>query len=185
MATGTDPTTRPDAFVPGGPLPADCPACGFRAATVPPGDAVVAVRSFPRRFRVLLATVDDDEAEEVLRRRPGPELWSPLEHVAHVRDVLHAVDKRVQRVLREDDPVLPADWPEAAPTNAHDQGAEVVLATLAVNAEQLARTLGGIAGDDWLRAGRRDGERVTVLDLAREAVHEGAHHRRMVDRLLA
>lgn len=149
-------------FPPGG----TCPICGFRPETVPPADALVAVRSFPRRYRALLSGLGDyeDVADLVTRRGPGG--WSALEHAGHVRDVLHAVDMRLQRVLREDTPVVP-EIHQTPPAGVHEQGPELVLATLAGNAEQLARTMADISGKEWLRAGTRDGRQVRAIDLAR------------------
>jgi hypothetical protein len=160
-----------------------CPTCGFRPETVPPADALVAVRSFPRRYRALLGGLGDDpDADMLTRRAPGG--WSALEHAGHVRDVLHAVDMRLQRVLREDEPVLP-QIPQTPPAGVHEQGPELVLAALAANAEQLARTMADISGKEWARSGTRDGRQVGALDLAREAVHAGAHHLREAERVIA
>lgn len=153
-----------------------CPECGFRPETVPPGDALVALRTYPRRFRGAL-TVLDEEEEEAVATAPAPGEWSALDHAGHVRDVLHAIDLRVRQVLREDQPTLAAT-PVTPPSGVRDQGVEMVLAGLTQNVDEIARTIDGIDGDDWVRAGVREGKEVRVIDLVREAVHEGAHHLR-------
>lgn len=160
-----------------------CPTCGFRPDTVSPGDSVVAVRSFPRRFRAALAGVDAEDPGDLVRRRPGPDGWSALEHAGHVRDILHAVDLRLRRVMTEDAVPLPP-LHQTPPGGVHDQPLEVVLATMATNAEGLARTMSRIAGEEWTRTGLRAGREVQALDLAREAVHEGAHHLRAAERVM-
>jgi hypothetical protein len=43
-----------------------CTGCGFNPASVSPSDAVVALRSFGRRYRSLVASVDADERERLL-----------------------------------------------------------------------------------------------------------------------
>lgn len=153
-----------------------CPECGFQPDTVPPADIPVALRSFPRRFRGVLAATDEQDARRLVTP-PSPGEWSALQHAGHVRDVLHALDMRVQRVVRDDQPHL-GDTPTTPPAAVDGDNIETTLATLQANAEQLAATVEGVSGKDWNRTGRRDGEVVTALDLAREAVHEGAHHLR-------
>lgn len=153
-----------------------CPDCGFQPDRVPPSDIAVALRSFPRRFRGVLIAVDDTDAER-LTAAPAPGEWSALQHAGHVRDVLHAIDMRLQRVLREDGPRI-GDTPATPPAAVAGDNIDTTLATLQANAEQLARTVESVAGREWTRAGQRDGAEITALDLAREAVHEGAHHLR-------
>ena len=153
-----------------------CPDCGFQPDTVPPTDIPVALRSFGRRFRGVLTAVDAEDARRLVTP-PSPGEWSALQHAGHVRDVLHALDIRLQRVLRDDDPHL-GDTPTTPPAAVDGDNIDTTLATLQTNAEHLAATVERTAGKEWNRTGRRDGATVTALDLAREAVHEGAHHLR-------
>ena len=153
-----------------------CSTCGFVPDKVDPTDAVVALRSFPSRWRSALAIhLDDRDPESILTRRPTPLGWSALEHAGHVRDVLHALDIRVQRVLREDEPVLP-ETHVTPPSGANEQGMAVVLAALTLSSDQFAETVMGIPELAWYRRGRRAGKLVSAIDLVREAVHEGSHH---------
>src|SRR5688572_17432229 len=86
-------------FVPAGP----CAGCGFDPSSVSPSGAAATLRLFPRRWRSGLAMrLDDPDPEGILAGRPAPGAWTALEHAGHVRDVLHALDIRLQRVLRED-----------------------------------------------------------------------------------
>ena len=41
-----------------------------------------------------------------MRTRPGDGVWSPVEYLAHMRDVASFFAERIDRVLVEDDPVL-------------------------------------------------------------------------------
>ena len=153
-----------------------CTTCGFVPDKVDPTDAAVALRSFAARWRSALAIhLDDADPEGILTGRPTPLGWSALEHAGHVRDVLHALDIRVQRVLREDEPVLP-ETHVTPPSGANEQGMAVVLAALTLSADQFAETVMGISELAWYRRGRRAGKLVSALDLVREAVHEGSHH---------
>ena len=153
-----------------------CETCGFVPDKVDPTDAMVGLRSFPARWRSALAIhLDDTDPEAIQTGRPTPLGWSALEHAGHVRDVLHALDIRVQRVLREDEPVLP-ETHVTPPSGANEQGMAVVLAALTLSADQFAETVMGISELAWYRRGRRAGKLVSALDLVREAVHEGSHH---------
>lgn len=176
--------TNVDLRQPGEVLELECRVCGFRGATLGPIDAVVAIRSFPRRYRAGFGLVArDPDAEDLLTRRPRPGWWSALELAGHVRDVMHAKEKRLRRVYREQEPMIGTES-EIPPTGVDDQGAEVILSALQYNSEQLARVAESISGKEWLRTGRRRDESVTALDLLREAVHEGSHHLRDLDRAL-
>ena len=153
-----------------------CGTCGFNPDKMDPTDAMVALQSFPSRWRSALAIhLDDADPEAILTGRPSAQDWSALEHAGHVRDVLHALDIRVQRVLREDEPVLP-ETHVTPPSGANEQGMAVVLAALTLSADQFAETVMGISELAWYRRGRRAGKLVSALDLVREAVHEGSHH---------
>ena len=150
--------------------------CGFAGYSVTPVSAADGLRQMPLRWRDALAVcLDDPDPEAALTGRAAPGAWTALEHAGRVRDVLHALDIRIQRLLREDEPVLP-ETPVTPPAGANEQGLAVVLAALAVSADQLADTVDATAAGEWSRAGRRAGRRVTVGDLVREAVHEATHH---------
>jgi len=169
-------------------LELECGVCGFRGSTLGPGDAIVAIRSFPRRYRAGFGVISGDDFEggdvnDVLTRRPQPDSWSALELAGHVRDVFHAKEKRLRRVHLEHEPMI-GEEQEIPPSGVDDQGPEAVLSALQYNAEQLARVAEGISGKDWARTGTRRDETVTALDLLREAVHEGSHRLRDLDRAL-
>jgi hypothetical protein len=110
--------------------------------------------------------------------------WSALEHAGHVRDVLHALDIRLQRVLREDEPVLP-ETHVTPPSGANEQGMAVVLAALTVTTDQFSQTIELFPSSAWNRQALRAGRMITALDLVREAVHEGRHHLRLATDTLA
>ena len=79
-------------------LETPCPECGYDAAKI--------VReSVPERIG---ASADEFRTELVSRadvsQRPTPDVWSPLEYGCHVRDVFRRFDRRLERMLTEDDP---------------------------------------------------------------------------------
>ena len=155
-----------------------CPDCGLDLATVSPSDAAVAVRSYPRRFRALLTTLDPDDTE-LATRRPGPGEWSAAEHASHVGGALAAAAEALNRIAVGDDPDV--DLTPGPP--AHDVGA--ALERLALASAAAAAAIDGVHGRDWERTGRLAcGAPVTALDVARQAVHTGAHHLRQATRAL-
>jgi hypothetical protein len=164
-----------------------CDECGLDYDTVAPGDMPVAIRSFPRRYRELFDQVDGDDREEVLHRRPEPGVWSAIEYTAHVAEGFDEFADTFGRWLSEDHPTF--DFPD--PDEQAEQGAfnerssEQVLGHLATAAERLAGVLERIGADDWSRTAEFEWGERDLLTMARNAVHEGAHHRRDVERGLA
>lgn len=165
-----------------------CPECGLDYGTIAPTDTPVAVRSYPRRFRALLAGFDEDEdADALVRRKPDERTWSALAYTAHVADLLGAMADAIGRMLVDDQPTLslPDRGAPGFEEAANAEPVEAVLDRLGAAAERLAAVLEGVPAGDWKRTatfprGERD-----VLALARNAVHEGHHHLRDVERVLS
>ncbi|MFE1319335.1 DinB family protein [Kitasatospora phosalacinea] len=116
----------------------------------------------------------------VLRGRPEPGVWSPLEYACHVRDVFRLFDVRLRLMLDEDGPLF-ANWDQDATAVAEryrEQDPAVVAVELAAAGEQLARSFESVAVADRQRTGdRSDGARFTVESFARYLVHDPVHHR--------
>ncbi len=154
-----------------------CAECGLDYEAMPPEDTIVAIRGFARRYRAPLTRLLRGEDESVLRTRPAPETWSPLEYAVHVREVFGLYAAWVDKVLSEDQPVLeipgggldqPAGENEAVPGDVAEE--------LARNAESLAAALEAVPDGGWERTGVRHGQPRSVALMARTAVHEGSHH---------
>lgn len=161
-----------------------CAICGFTPEDLSPNDAMEALLAFPARWRAtLVVDLEAPDPTALLTGRPTGG-WSPLEHAGHVRDVIHALDLRLHRILREDDPTLPETHVTPA-AGANEQGPAVVLAALTVSADQLAGTIDHVRPDAWKRVACRAGAKVTALDLIVEAVHEGTHHLRLAEDTIA
>jgi hypothetical protein len=144
-----------------------CPQCGFDGSTVSPADATVALRSFPRRFRELLAP-DPDDADPALFVEAG-----------RAAEAIRAIGADLHAVLVTDDPMVSTDT--AVATSPIDPGdATTALDRLAAAATQVADEASRQAADAWHRRGRRPSGSVTALDLLREAVHAGIHHLRVI-----
>jgi hypothetical protein len=155
-----------------------CDECGFEYKSVQAGDAVVALRSFPKRYRAPLTRLLPGEDESLLRTRPEPTVWSALEYTAHVRDVFGAYGERIQRTLVEERPVFDVIAPDdlVVERRYNEQDPQVVARELADNAESLALTLEDVPATSWDRVGIARGQERSVLFTAQRAVHEGHHH---------
>lgn len=147
-----------------------------------PSDAVVALRSLPRRFRALFATPGDEHEEERLAaRRPTPSSWSAVEHVNHVSDVLDHADRQLEHVLVEPVPVV-EDHPPTAPARTSLADA---LARLGTSAERLATRASRAGAHDWGRtASIPNGGSVTALGVVRAAVERAVLALRAVEEVL-
>lgn len=77
------------------------------------GDTVLIafLSSMPERIARMLADVDED----VARRRPLPEGWCVVEVVVHLSDVEPRYRARLERIVTEDAPRVPAIWPRSMP----------------------------------------------------------------------
>jgi hypothetical protein len=152
-----------------------------------PDDAVVALRSFPRRFRAALALADTDDPGVL--RQPGPDGLSALDHAGLAGNDLALLGEAVRQVLREQAAVLPAAVvdPAARPQAAGGPGsADAALDLVELEAEALAETAERVAPADWSRVATVPGGRqVTALDVLREAVRATSVHLRGAERTRA
>lgn len=164
-----------------------CPTCGLDYDTISPPDAKVAVLSYPRRYRTALAGALDDDADEgLVRRRPDAATWSALEYTVHVADLFELFATIVRRMYDETNPTIDFWDPDerAAAERYGEQDPRAALDRLDAAATKLAAELGRVDADAWSRTatfpfGERD-----LLTMARNAVHEGTHHLRDVERTL-
>jgi hypothetical protein len=155
----------------------------FDHPNLSPSDAVVALRSFPRRFRGLLATDDGDDPEGVAMRRPDAAGWSALEHAAHVANALEQAAADLQAAYR-DEGVAVADPAQAPPSGATDVNG--TLARLGTAADALVSAIERFKPDDWRRTVRTpDGRTVDALWIVQAAVQEGARHLRRCEQVVA
>jgi hypothetical protein len=150
-----------------------CRECGLAAGEVDPGE-------IPER-----AFVAAEEWVQILRsspavtRRPRPDIWSPLEYGAHVRDVYRVFDGRLAQMLAEDEPTF-ANWDQdetAIQERYAEQDPEVVADELEAAAEAFVTRLSSVQPDQLQRKGRRsNGSEFTVTSLSQYFLHDVIHH---------
>jgi hypothetical protein len=142
---------------------------------VAPADAIVTVRSLPRRFREALARADHAAGS-------GPDASrAVLAAAARTTAALDAIDTALRRVELEDNPAI--DVPPEDPSAHLDVGpAPAVLDRLAERADAVAALMAGIHGSDWSRTGQGPQGPVSALDLARLAVRIAVEQLREAER---
>jgi hypothetical protein len=140
----------------------------------PPSDAIVALRSFPRRFGALFLGLGEDESPDALAVRPAPDGATALGHVAAATDALAAAARGLSQILVTDDPVVEAIG-DGSPTPSAPTGS---VGALAERAER-------VTAESWGRTGRTpDGETVRALDVLWLAVDAAVERLRAAERTL-
>jgi hypothetical protein len=151
-----------------------CPECGFDASAVPPASVAALLRANAAAWAEVLQQADD-----VVRRRPAGDRWAPLEYACHVRDVCTLYQRRLDLMLREDDPLYP-NWDQdttAVEERYRQQDPATVFEQLHEAANALADAFDTVKGDQWLRRGRRgDGARFSIAGFSRYLLHDPVHH---------
>jgi hypothetical protein len=161
---------------------------GLDVSRLAPSDCAAALRSFPRRFRAAVTSLDEDERPDDLAHRVGPDGRSAFDHVDHAARSIALIGGALREVLTRPEPVLPAaviddgarEWAVAG-----DGSLEAALDFLTVECLALADLIDETHGDAWSRKATVAGDgTVTAIDLAREAVKTGAEHLRAAERAM-
>jgi hypothetical protein len=141
-------------------------------------DAVVALRSYPRRFRSAVLPIADDPTVEAFAERIGPAGHSAVEIVVAVANTWVLIAQSLRQILINDDAVVhagvvdPAERTWEVPPGTSVDGA---LERLAEEATTLADAVDAVPSRDWSRTGSiAGGGSVSAIDLVREAVRTGA-----------
>lgn len=165
-----------------------CPVCGLDLAAIRSLDAINAIRSYPRRYRDALATLNwDPDFNTLIRTRPAEAEWSALEYIGHAADMIDRAAPAIRRIQVEDKPRLEFFDPEGRIEGEqfNTRPWTDVIWAIETACSDMASTLETVEPDEWLRTGVFDWGEETVLDTARLATHEGSHHLRDVERVLA
>jgi sulfur carrier protein ThiS len=134
-------------------------------------DAIVTLKSLPRRFNEALAGPVGDDAWERTIRTPGPSGRSALGCVGRADAELTALGTAIASIPLEKTPVVnlgPLDrksFEPSATTEAAD-----VLAQLGVNANRAATAIDGRGPEDFERTITMDGKSVHAHEYVRAAI---------------
>lgn len=164
-----------------------CPECGFDWDGTGPAEVIEVLERCGSRYRAPLTRLLPAEDAAVVRRRPEPQVWSALEYAVHVAVALAWYGDRIERVVREERPVLAAyGFDEACERDRYaERDPEAAAETVAAEASRLASHLADLQPAAWQRRGEGSGgDERSVLDLGRRAAHEAHHHLLDVGRVL-
>lgn len=154
----------------------------------PPSDAIVALRSLPRRYRSLFAGLGDDEAPDDLAHRVGESGRSAFDHIAGASRTLTTQERALDQVLVGDDPALDPITTDTSEREAEQQPGGTVeerIAELEIDAARLAERSTRAGARDWARTGRYDdGSTVTAADILWRAVDDAVEHLNAAERTL-
>jgi hypothetical protein len=154
-------------------------ADGLDVSRLSPADAVVAFRSYARRFAALFTGFADDESPDALLNRPGSDGRSAADITAAAAAGFAAAGEALRRIMTEDVPQVTPEAGEPTPAAASPAAA---LEAVRTAAERLADQVAGVDAGDWGRTGRLDGREVSALDLVRGAVRAGSEEYRAAER---
>lgn len=161
---------------------------GFDGSHVSPNDAVVAMRTWPRRYRAAFAAVPDGEGAE-LALRLGPEGVSALDlAISSVRTWV-LLEKALSDIRLSDQPTLhPAVGDPAARQweSTITESLDSVLDQIDDASASLVAAIEAMPAKDWVRtATLAGGGTIDALAVAREAVRVGAENLAAIERTLA
>jgi hypothetical protein len=160
---------------------------GIDDSQISPSDAVVTLRSLPRRFAAALALPEDQQRpDDVVHRRPASGGLSAIEHAAYTVVALPQLGDALRMVLTRDNPDLstPPLEPDPPVPGAAASTDEVVN-QLATAAESLAKDVSNVSTHEWTRTGRVGSQTVTALDVVRGAVQLAIFHLRETERTVS
>lgn len=140
-------------------------------------------RSTPVTLRALVAQADD----ALVTRQPEGDEWSIIEIVTHLADAEEMVVKRVERMLTEDDPALPAYDPAqlAEASGYRSRNISEELNRFESVRGSLTSRLEGLDDSGWGRTGQHEevGE-ITVEGMTAHMAAHDAIHLAQISRIL-
>jgi hypothetical protein len=159
-----------------------CPECGFDWALGEP-EIVSCITGAPTTFRDALG----DPSRPGHGTRVRPEVWSPLEYVAHTGDALSWYGERIRQIVDGRGRLAAGpDWDALLSTHI-GAGWSLRQAAGFVGAAggEFGAELDALGAVGWRSTGATPGgARRSLVELARRAAHEVHHHAFDVRRLL-
>ena len=161
-----------------------CAGCGLDPEQLTIAEAADIIGACGPQYRAAFAVARGDR--ERLRAKPDPNVWSPLEYVAHLRDSVRYHGALTNRALKEDRPEFGVPDPDAIAQNEgyNDADPDEVLDSLEHQTTRFATRARSLDDDDLDRVVLRGDTEITVRSMVRNVAHEGHHHLQDVQRLL-
>ncbi|WP_261570734.1 DinB family protein [Frankia gtarii] len=151
-----------------------CSECDFDASAAGVGQVAADLGPVAERIVEHLRALPAD----VVRHRPGPGVWSPIEYLGHLRESMAFHRWLIERAAAEQTPVIPAVDPDASVAAADYHNGELadLLGQFERRVARLRETITQLDEDLARRTIDLDGRIVSVALVARSALHECHHH---------
>ena len=156
-----------------------------------PADAAVALHSFPRRFRAVLARPGDEERvdPDEIGRRIGPEGTSAVEHLLAADGVLALIDRALEQARRGDAAALHPAFADLASARWDDDHTPVpaLLDQFEATATRTASRVESIDAETWatpVRIADNEDPGPELLSVLQDAVGVVADHLRATQRVI-
>lgn len=146
------------------------------------------VTMLQRDLLIFTHIINGANPADLTARRDGPDGWTPLEILCHVRDLDPHYNRRAHSVVEQDKPdfvLLPVNQ-LAIERNYNGQDPAAVLAEFAQVRDELLAYFASVPDADWSRTGvhPEQGEQ-TLLDVLIHAAHHDQIHIEQMTRVLA
>lgn len=155
---------------------------------ISPGDASIALQSFPRRYRALVLPMDDPVVEAEAQQ-VGPAGVSAADLVSDTVRTWLIQREALRQTQVHDFPLFHPAIVDPEQRHWHSPAVgsvDSMLVQLEDLAIDLAEDLSAIRGDQWYRSGTIAGAGpVTALEILDAAVTVGSENLRMIERTLA
>lgn len=153
--------------------PETCAECGFDGSHYDLRDILGTLRALGPMWRWATEGI----AEEVLRARPAPEVWSAAEYAAHSADIVRLDGLGLAILLAGEDIEVEPGGVDV-PTPDSDLGFADALGRLEAALGELAGLVAGVREDDpaWARTLTTGHDPVDAAWLLRHVLHDVVHH---------
>ncbi|MDT5079628.1 MAG: hypothetical protein QOJ80_4265 [Mycobacterium sp.] len=160
-----------------------CSECDFNESTTPPSSVATALVQLGGAIGATIHSIPAD----AIRRRPAPEVWSPLEYLGHLRESMAFHRWLIELALAEHNPNVPMVNPDesVADANYNDAATTDLIAQFDRRTQRLSALLVTLDDDSARRPLTLGARRITVALIARSAWHECHHHHGDIRRSLA
>jgi hypothetical protein len=151
-----------------------CRGCDFDESTTPVGRVASALSTEASAIGESMRLV----AADVVRRRPRPDVWAPIEYLGHLRESMAFHRWLIERAVTEDRPVIGQVDPDASVASA-DYCAADVEELIGQFGRRIDRLIGLVTTLDEAALSRvalLDDREISAALIARSAWHECHHH---------
>jgi hypothetical protein len=166
-----------------------CPRCGADIETFlvqrpvwwleryDPATAMAVLERTPETLRALLDRIPMAARSE----RPRPDVWSPHEVLAHLRDAQGVLDQRVALILERDEPDLEAQMVWSWNREERPASTDEVMAAYLASRGRVLERLRAAPAEAWWRGGRHGefGRLTLTQQVSYFAAHEPTHLRQV------